>query len=112
MSRTCRSTNCVFASILIILTFISVSDAQKKGGGGPAPAASAPASTAGQTSSNAPFEVQMLSYGATDQALQKLADYSCKLKPSPDYKKILILDPPTIQALQAFDSFFANVEAL
>ncbi|HEY7405353.1 MAG TPA: hypothetical protein VIB39_17640 [Candidatus Angelobacter sp.] len=111
MHRTCPTTNCVFAVILTIVTFISAANAQKKGGGS-APAAPAPASGAGQTSSNAPFEIQMLSYGALDQTLKKLAAYSCKLKPSPAYKKILILDPPAIQALQSYDSFFANAQAL
>jgi hypothetical protein len=110
MHRTYTTTNCVFAVILTIVTFISAANAQKKGSG--ATPAAAPASGAGQTSSNAPFEVQMLSYGALDQTLKKLADYSCKLKPSPAYKNILILDPPTIQALQSYDSFYANVEAL
>lgn len=106
------------AIILVgLLTAVPMTNAQKKGSSAPSAAASPAASGAGATASNAPFEVEMLSYGALDQILQKLGDYSCKQHINGDtnagvFDTVVVLDSPTLQNLQAFDSFYANAETL
>jgi len=95
--------------------------AQKKPSSTPAPSSSPSASNGssqGAPASNAPLEVEMLSYGALDQILGKVSRYSCGQKfingdsaPLP-FKKVLVLDSPTLQNLQAYDTFYANAEAL
>ena len=98
----------------------STVSAQKKGSSTPAasssPSASAPSSQ-GAAASNAPLEVEMLSYGALDQILGKVSHYACGQHfmnggTNPLFNKILVLDSPTLQNLQAYDTFYANAEAL
>lgn len=87
--------------------------AQKKGGGSPAASsspASASPSASGASASNAPVEVEWLAYSALDRILQKVADFSCN---SHTHNfRVVILDPPSLQALQAYDSFYAQAESL
>jgi hypothetical protein len=106
--------------ILLITLFSNTPElnAQKKGSASPA-SANSPSSAAGSTgnqgatASNAPVEVEMLSYGAMDQILARISDYACTQKINGDpFKNILVLDTPTLQSLQAYDSFYANAEAL
>ena len=92
-------------------------NAQKKGAAAAAPVspAAAAAPPSGATASTAPLEVEMLSYSALDAVLEKVAGYTCSVKPSfaaaaPAFSKILVLDSPTLQALKA--SFYANAKAL
>ena len=95
------------------LTVPETAAAQKKGSAaGAAPGAStpggSPAAPQGQGASNAPFEVEMLSYASLDQIMDKLTSRICKTGAS----KVVILDPPTLQNLESFDSFYANAEAI
>ena len=84
--------------------------AQKKGA---SPAASTPSPTnaqaSGTSAGNAPFEVEMLAYAGLDQVFDELSDYLCDQS---GYSKVVIFDPPTLQSLEAFDSFFLNAEAI
>ena len=80
--------------------------AQKKGGPAASPAAGAGPSQG--ASSSAPIEVQMLSFGALDQVLDKVASAVCARTPG----KVIVLDAPTLLALQNYDSFFVTAEAL
>jgi len=100
------------SSALFLLAIASLqAAAQKKGGGTPASAspASSP-SASGATASNAPVEVEWLAYSALDKVMQKVADYSCgKIG---DSDKVVVLDSPALQALQAYDSFYAQAESL
>jgi hypothetical protein len=63
--------------------------AQKKGGGGAGATSSSTSGSTGQSASpsagtsNAPFEVEMLAYGALDQIYDKLATYACSVSPAP-----------------------------
>jgi len=105
---------CMLA-LFIMTGLVSVdATAQKKPGASPAsssPASPATPSASGASASNAPVEVEWLAYGALDEVLQKVADYSCGDKPGL-VSKVLILDPPTLQALQAYDSFYQQAESL
>lgn len=107
---------------LAILLFASPSTAQKKGGAAAASPASSSATAA--TSSNAPFEVEMLAYGALDQIMGRVANYACSVAPIPAeggapaaaavarFGNVVVLDPPSLQALQAYDAFTVNATAL
>ena len=104
--------------IILLLVIAGVSSskatAQKKGGASPAsssPASSPSASAQGASGSNAPVEVEWLAYGALDQIMDKVADYSCSSNRG-TVAKVLILDPPTLQALEAYDSFYAQAQAI
>src|SRR5580658_3206706 len=93
-----------------LLVIAPSANGQKKGSGA-APAASSPSTPSqGATASNAPFEVEMLSYGSLDQIMEQVADYACGL--GSDAKKVVVLDGPALQSLEAFDSFYVNAEAL
>jgi hypothetical protein len=97
--------------LCIVGAFVQLSvpvAAQKKGSGGSAPQAAPSASPSTPTASNAPMEVEMLSYGGLDKILDKVATYACSQNP----QRVVILDAPTLQNLEAFDSFYANAEAL
>lgn len=102
------------ATALSLCVTVNEARAQKKSAAAsPSAAATASPAAASASPSNAPFEVQMLSYGALDEVLEKLAQYSCGLSPGRGaFSKILVLDSPTLQALQAFDAFYSNAEAL
>lgn len=86
--------------------------AQKKSG---TPAASTQSASPGNSQAsaapagNAPLEVQMLSYSSLDQLLIELSDYVCDQS---GYQKVAVFDPPALQSLEAFDSFFLNAEAI
>jgi hypothetical protein len=103
------------ALLLAAVLFASVADAQKKGGGGGASQAAA-AAPAAATSSTAPFEVEMLTYGALDTIMERLSDYACKVANTDGGKdpfaRVAVLDPPALQALQAYDTFSVNAKAL
>jgi hypothetical protein len=80
-----------------------------------APASSTPtaAAPAAASSSNAPLEIEMLSYGALDKIMDKIATYACKnASDASSYGGIVVLDAPALQALQAYDGFTVNVKAL
>ena len=116
-----RNSTLRYEIVVALSLFVAVplSYAQKKAGGagssqGGASSAGGSQGTASPSSSNAPFEIEMLSYAALDEIMDKLAEYSCNVPSSGGTKfgKILVLDTPTLQALQAFDAFYANAEAL
>jgi hypothetical protein len=101
-------------SILLLAGVCALNaDAQKKSAASSAASAapSAASSSSGAAASNAPVEVEWLSYSALDEILQKVAEYSCD-PAQRKFDKVLVLDPPTLQALQAYDSFFAQAESL
>jgi hypothetical protein len=93
-------------------------NAQKKGGTSASasptsPSAASPsANPAAAPAPSGPFEEQVLAYWSLDQVVGKLANYSCATAEENKASRILILDSPTLQALQAFDSFYTNAEAL
>jgi hypothetical protein len=100
-----------FALVLLV----SPCNAQKKGGGGASGSSSSGANPAPTTASNAPFEVEMLSYGALDKIDERLSDYACTLKPrsgAGQFSSVVVLDPPALLALQAYDAFTVNARAL
>lgn len=100
--------------VLPLLMFASVASAQKKGGASPA-SGSAATAPAAATASTAPFEVEMLSYGALDKIMDKLSDYACNVKPTiagTSYGSVVVLDSPALQALQAYDAFSVNAKAI
>jgi hypothetical protein len=100
-----------FMSFLISMCLSPVAKAQKqKASAAPSQSATTPASSSPTASaSNAPMEVEMLSYGGMDEILAKLAHYTCGQAGS---NKIVVLDSPALQSLEAFDTFYANAEAL
>jgi hypothetical protein len=99
-------------SILTLILAGRPSDAQKS----KAPAASsttAPTAPAATSSSNAPLEIEMLSYGALDKIMDKIAVFACNnASDTSSYGGIVVLDAPALQALQAYDGFTVNVKAL
>lgn len=103
---------------LWLVTFFCVTAAaQKKGAAAPPAPAPASPSAAGAAGSNAPVEVEWLSYSALDRIVKKIADYTCgSSKPEIPSKvagaKVVVLDPPALQALQAYDTFYAQAEAI
>ena len=109
------------ASLALALAAIAPnSDAQKnqqQKGAGSTPSASPASQPQSSGSSTAPFEVEMLSYGALDQVLSKLAGYTCQQLINGDakagpFRRVVVLDSPTLQNLQAFDAFSINAQAL
>lgn len=96
----------IVAALGLSLVLFSGASAQKKNSPAAAPPSSSPQ---GGPSSNAPFEIQMLSYGGLDQLLNRIAVYTCGRVGN---AKLLVVDAPALQSLQAFDSFYANAEAL
>src|SRR5580692_5821302 len=103
----------VLALLSVAAIFSLNASAQKKGGGSPAASSSsAPASptASGASASNAPVEVEWLAYSALDRVLQKVADFSCNS--TTKNLTVVILDPPALQALEAYDSFYAQAESL
>lgn len=105
---------------LAILLFAGSSSAQKKGGAAGATSASSAAPATATTASNAPFEVEMLAYGALDQIMDRVANYACGVAPiaaagaapAAQFGNVVVLDPPTLQALQSYDAFTVNATAL
>jgi hypothetical protein len=91
--------------VLAALVLSACSAAAQKKGAAASPATAAPSPS---SSSSAPIEVQMLSYGALDQVLDKIASAVCDRRPA----KVIVLDAPTLLALQDYDSFFVTAEAL
>lgn len=91
--------------VLAALVLSACSAAAQKKGGAASPAAASPSPS---SSSSAPIEIQMLSYGALDQVLDKVASAVCDRRPG----KVIVLDAPTLLALQNYDSFFVTAEAL
>jgi hypothetical protein len=88
-------------------------NAQKKGASPSASPAGPPAASPSAASApSGPFEEQVLAYWSLEQVVGKLANYSCAAAKENTASGILILDSPTLQALQAFDSFYTNAEAL
>jgi len=73
---------------------------------------SASASPSTGSATSGPFEEQVLAYGSLEQIFGKLATYSCETATKQNANGILVLDSATLQALQAFDSFYTNAEAL
>jgi hypothetical protein len=112
--------------LLLLLLFTPSIHAQKKGGS--TAAAATPAATPAATASNAPFEVEMLAYGALDNIMERLAKYACNAQPAkvtedkatlgppvdgaPQFQSVVVLDPPAMQALQAYDAFTLNATAI
>ncbi|HTW79178.1 MAG TPA: hypothetical protein VME23_06540 [Terracidiphilus sp.] len=103
----------LFPAVVILAALFlacNCASAQKgaKGAGGASSAAAAPSGSSGGAASSAPIEVQMLSFGALDEILDKVAEQVCALNPG----KVIVLDAPSLLALQNFDAFYANAEAL
>ncbi|MGA2219494.1 MAG: hypothetical protein ABSG51_15500 [Terracidiphilus sp.] len=100
------------AALLVAASLLACNyaSAQKgaKGAGGASPSAATPAAASPGGASSAPIEVQMLSFGALDEILDKVAEQVCALSPG----KVIVLDAPSLLALQNFDAFYANAEAL
>jgi hypothetical protein len=112
---------------ILLCLCVSITKAQKKPGGGAAGNASGSSSPSAAastpTASNAPFEVEMLAYGGLDALSKQIANYACgkaapAILPAPAkpiaarFSKVVIIDPPTIQALQAYDAFMGNATAV
>jgi hypothetical protein len=103
-------------TLLLLMAAIACpnGNCQKKGGASststPSAASASPATSTASPSS-APTEVEWLSYGALDQILEKVADLSCA-STARHFADVLILDPPTFQALQAYDSFYMQAEGI
>jgi hypothetical protein len=100
---------CVFHLLCITVS------AQKKGAS--APAATASPSAAGASASSAPVEVEWLSYSALDKIVSKITDYTCgkkdaKFSSKVAGAKVVVLDSPALQALEAYDTFYAQAEAI
>lgn len=109
------------AMCLAIGSIAAPAQAQKKGASQTASPASSPAANSSSgpsassptgSASSGPFEEQVLAYGSLEQILGKLATYSCATATQKNANGILVLDSATLQALQAFDSFYTNAEAL
>jgi hypothetical protein len=106
-------------SLTIFVTLGVTAAAQKKGGAA-APASASPGASptaAGASSSTAPVEVEWLAYGALDKILKDVADYTCGTTDQKFFAKtagarVVVLDTPAIQALQAYDTFYAQAEAI
>jgi hypothetical protein len=97
-------------SILALIFAGRPGDAQKTKAAASTPAPAVQAATA---SSNAPLEIEMLSYGALDKIMEKIAVSACKTAPiGGAYSGIVVLDTPALQALQAYDGFSVNASAL
>jgi hypothetical protein len=104
----------VFFLVVILVAMPHDAAAQRKPGGSSTASSSASSSSssaaAAAPASNAPIEVEWLAYGALDEVLQKVADYSCN--PNSGFAKVVVVDTPALQALQAYDSFYEQAEAL
>jgi hypothetical protein len=98
----------MLAAIFLPYNFASAQKGAKGAGGASPSAGASPASPSAGGASSAPIEVQMLSFGALDEILDKLASRVCSLGPD----KVIVLDAPSLLALQNFDSFYLNAEAL
>jgi len=120
MSNRKHSVRCWATTIMLMGLFAGApnASAQKKSSSTPAASPSSSAPNSGATPSNAPLEVEMLSYGALDQILGRVSQYSCRqrfMSGTADaglFQHVLVLDSPTLQSLQAYDTFYANAEAL
>ena len=102
-------------SLLIVIALVVPADgsAQKKGGAAAASTTPTAASAPGGSASSAPVEVEWLAYSSLDKVLDKLSTFTCgQSVAKTDGAKVVILDPPAIQALQAYDSFYAQAESL
>jgi hypothetical protein len=107
----------VAAMCLAIGSVAVPTQAQKKGTSQPtspssSPAASPSSSPSTGSATSGPFEEQVLAYGSLEQIFGKLAPYACGVATQKNANGILVLDSATLQALQAFDSFYTNAEAL
>ncbi|MBZ5658272.1 MAG: hypothetical protein LAO56_23670 [Acidobacteriia bacterium] len=99
-------------TILAVIFTSHLGDAQKSKAAASTTTAAA-ATPAATSSSNAPLEVEMLSYGAIDKVMEKIAVYACNTAPTGSaYRGIVVLDTPALQALQAYDGFGVNAKAL
>lgn len=94
---------------LIFTTSPAAAQKSKAAASSTTAAAAAPAAT---STSNAPLEVEMLSYGALDKIMEKIAVYACTTTPGGPYNGVVVLDAPALQALQAYDGFSVNAKAL
>jgi hypothetical protein len=100
----------LLAFALGVLAGARLASAQKKPAASatPSAAASPAAQPSGAAAANAPVEVQMLAYGGLDEISDRLATFICNKRPT----KVVVLDLPSLQTLQAYDSFYANAEAI
>lgn len=101
---------CLLAAAFGVLATAHLALAQKKPAASATPSAAATpgAQSPGAGASSAPVEVQMLSYGGLDEISDKLATFVCNSNP----KEVVVLDLPSLQSLQAYDSFYANAEVI
>ena len=98
---------------MLALVFIGSLGHAQKSKAAASTTASAAATPAAASSSNAPLEVEMLSYGAIDKVMEKIAAYACNTASAESaYNGIVVLDAPALQALQAYDGFSVNAKAL
>lgn len=128
MIRTRKARRLMALAMGILLSLCgSATEAQKKGAGAssanPSSSSSTPSAASNPTASNAPFEVEMLAYGGLDALSKQIAAYACS-KATPlqqlgavnptatKFAKVVVIDPPTIQALQAYDAFMGNATAI
>lgn len=114
---------CDFSSVgkkLIVAVLLSMQPsliAQKnKGGAAASPSTpSSPSTSAGATASSAPIEVEWLALGALDKILSGVADYACgadKHKSLTTDAIVVVLDTPAAQALETYDTFYDQAEAI
>jgi hypothetical protein len=101
---------------LWLITFFCVTAAAQKKGAAPSPGPASPPA-AGAAGSNAPVEVEWLSYSALDKIVKNIADYTCgssklNIPSKVAGTRVVVLDPPAIQALQVYDTFYAQAEAI
>jgi hypothetical protein len=100
--------------LLLLLLAIPVSfpSSAQKNKGAVSPAAS-PAAAATPAASSAPVEVEWLAYSSLDKVLQKVATYACGTMIAKDPNvRVVVLDTPALQALEAYDAFFMQAESI
>lgn len=104
--------------MLCVFALLCLTAQAQKGKGAAAPAAAAPATpAAGASASSAPVEVEWLSYSSLDKIAKKIADYTCGTTDGTFHTKVngakvVVLDSPALQALAAYDTFYAQAEAI
>src|SRR5215216_7644746 len=105
---------CLFPRILynafVVLLVCSVTIAQSGAQSSGQSAKSGAAASQAPTPSTAPFESQMLAYGALDQVTTAIA--KCVCAKTGAKATIIIYDPPSFATIQSYRGFLQGVEIL
>src|SRR5216683_3675842 len=97
--------------LLVAILFVGTGRVAADGGGKNAQAPNAQQSPGNTpSSSNAPFESQMLAFGALDQISQAIAQRACTQAPA--NSTIVVYDQNAFASLQAYQGFNANALSL